>query len=328
MIKEAGAAIIRVATRTYVQRAPWWRGKEFAAHLFHRYVAGRTYRRIVRTRFGDRMELHLPDLVSGAIYLEGQWEPDITQYIRANLAPGDIFVDVGANIGYYTLIASRLVGARGKVYAIEASPKIYARLMRNIEINNRTNITTLNAAASDKKGELPIFFGGKWNWGHTTTVKSLGEKEGLQFETMVGADRLDQLIGPELLAARLIKIDVEGAEARVLAPLVESLMKFNHRTEWLVEFNPSYSNGGQSDIDMTYWAFRRANYNCYKISDNYATEMTVTKTKQFELRLLNEPPSARCDVLMTRMAVSNIAASTGPVGADERDPNQNDDSNQ
>jgi hypothetical protein len=131
---------------------------------------------------------------------------------------------------------------------------------------------------------------------------------------MVGADRLDQLIGPELLSARLIKIDVEGAEATVLAPLTESLLKFSDRTEWLVEFNPSYSNGGQTDIDMTYWAFRRANYNCYLISDNYATEMTVTKAKPFELRLLNEPPRARSDVLMTRMAVSHIAASAGSVG--------------
>src|SRR5579884_3640099 len=107
--KQIAAAALRVATRTYVRHAPWRAGKDVAFDLFNRHVNWRGHRTVARTRWGDLMHLSLPDAVQSTIYMTGCWEPVITQYIRSELKSGDIFVDCGANVGYYSLLASRLV---------------------------------------------------------------------------------------------------------------------------------------------------------------------------------------------------------------------------
>ena len=62
----------------------------------------------------------------------GVWEPVITKYVADNLREGDVFIDVGADMGYYTILASRCVGASGKVFAVEASGGTYAKLLKNM----------------------------------------------------------------------------------------------------------------------------------------------------------------------------------------------------
>src|SRR6266545_4932566 len=69
---------------------------------------------------GVRLLVETDDLIQGYIYLFGVWEPNITDWIRRTLLPGDTFVDVGSNIGYYSTLAARLVGSAGSVVAIDA----------------------------------------------------------------------------------------------------------------------------------------------------------------------------------------------------------------
>ena len=151
MLKRMIVGVIRPTARAYIRYAPWSGGKSAVYDFFDRHIAGRQYRARVRTLFAGPMELCIPDLISTTIYLTGRWEPLITRYIRANLKRGDTFVDVGANIGYYDLIASRIVAQTGRVFAIEASPSIYSRLVRNLALNNCTNITAIHAAAQSSK---------------------------------------------------------------------------------------------------------------------------------------------------------------------------------
>jgi FkbM family methyltransferase len=227
-VRKALALGIRPAARAYVQGVPWSFGKVRLYQLCDRYISWMPYQTTVHTRFGDRMEVELPDLLSRTIYMTGRWEPLITEYIRTSLKQGDTFVDVGANIGYYSLVASRIVGSHGKVIAVEASPTNYERMLRNLSLNGARNVRTINAAAAGCRGELPLYFGPPHNRGHSTTVTSLANQEGLQLEKMVPADTLDQLIGKDdLMRARLIKIDVEGAERTVLAPVFSSLRDFS-----------------------------------------------------------------------------------------------------
>src|SRR5262245_25225023 len=127
--------VVRRSTRAYIEYAPWSAGKVLALRVYNRYVGRRPHCTTIRTRWGDQLEVTLPDLISGVISATGQWEPAITQYVRTRLRAGDTFIDVGANIGYFTLLASRLVGPTGHVYAIEASPSIYQRLTRNVGLN-------------------------------------------------------------------------------------------------------------------------------------------------------------------------------------------------
>jgi FkbM family methyltransferase len=296
------ALALRPAARVYIQRAPWRRGKRAVFDFFDKHIAWRTQHATVRTLCADLMELWMPDLVSSTIYLTGQWEPLITRYIRSNLKCGDTFIDVGANIGYYDLLASRIVASTGRVFAIEASPSIYSRLVRNIKLNACSNVTAIHAAASETRGEVSIFSGPRTNLGHSTTIAALAEKEGLKLESRVPADTLSALVGTQNLRnARFIKIDVEGAECSVLSPLFDSLGEFSPSTEWLLELSPEFSAGGQDDVERIFSAFASQGYAAYSIQNKYDAQFLLNPPADVNLvRLTTTPSGGVCDVLMTR----------------------------
>jgi FkbM family methyltransferase len=247
------------------------------------------------------MEVTPPDLVSSAIYLTGRWEPVVTKYIRKYLKPSDVFIDCGANIGYYTLIASRIVGLNGKVFSIEASDRIYKRMVRNLHLNGCRNVVAIHAAASGEEGELSTYLAPEWNLGHSTTVETLAYKEGMVFETKVRANTLENLVGSSnLRAARIIKLDVEGAERTVLAPLFKSLDQFSPDTEWLIELSPGFSPGGQDDVNKIFGAFCDAGYTGYQIPNVYEMQFILSPPANPVFVQLNEPPTELCDVLMSR----------------------------
>jgi FkbM family methyltransferase len=136
-----------------------------------------------------------------------------------NTKQGDIVVDVGAHIGKYTLIASKRVGANGKVIAIEAHPGNYDMLNRNIKLNGLTNVTTLNYAVYSKESKVKLFLPGeKSNHSiYNTLLPSRATDEGKFVE--VTADTLDNLLqknGISHAEVNWLKIDVEGAELEVI----------------------------------------------------------------------------------------------------------------
>jgi FkbM family methyltransferase len=298
MLKSAAISVIRGVTRFYVRHMPWVAGKAAAIEVFRRQVAWRPYRTIDRLHSGDRMHLEMPDFVAGMIYVTGTWEPVISEYICSRLAPGDLFVDLGANIGYYSLLASRLVGPEGRVVSIEASPSTFRKLCANIKLNGRSNIEPINAAVSDGPGELPIYLGNPENLGHSTTLANVGSAEGMKLEATVRADSMESLVGSDLWGARFIKVDVEGAEAIVLSPLFSKLAAFSARTQWLIELTPDIYPNGQADVDLIYNAFRDAGYSCMRIPNGYSPRQYIEH--RGPLVALNSPPTSHCDVVMLR----------------------------
>jgi FkbM family methyltransferase len=142
-------------------------------------------------------------------------EDVIIEYFRPK--EGDIVIDIGAHIGRYTIIASKRVGANGKVVAIEANPSNFEMLNRNIKVNQLTNIISLNNAVYSKETKLKLYLPGE-ELGHTTynTVMSDRAKNEDKF-VEVSANTLDYLLQlKEITDVNWIKIDVEGAEFEVL----------------------------------------------------------------------------------------------------------------
>jgi len=137
----------------------------------------------------------------------GTYERDKQQAIASFLRPGDCFLDVGANAGFYTLLGARLVGPAGQVVAFEPLPQNQHKLQRHLSLNQLSNVTVIQAAVCDQDGRAAFQIGAADECGGLATS---GE---LEVETV----SLDQLWKTERLRApRLIKIDVEGAEERVL----------------------------------------------------------------------------------------------------------------
>lgn len=149
------------------------------------------------------------------------------RFIRSVIKRGDVFVDVGANVGKYTVPIAKAVGPEGVVVAVEPSPA-YKILEKNIELNCLTNVIVFNKAAYSEKKLLDLHY-----IPQRSTLSSLYNQSGEGVCLKVDAEPLDVMIGEAGLLGRkikLIKIDVEGAEVDVILGAKALLSK----TEYLV----------------------------------------------------------------------------------------------
>jgi FkbM family methyltransferase len=153
-------------------------------------------------------------------------EDEIIEYFTPK--QGDIVIDIGANIGRYTLIASKRVGTNGKVVAIEAHPGNFEMLNRNIKLNRLTNIISLNHAVYSKETKVKLYVPGEesGNTIYNTLISDRATNEEKFVE--VNANTLDYLLqskGIKQEEVNWIKIDVEGAEFEVLKGAANILSK-------------------------------------------------------------------------------------------------------
>jgi FkbM family methyltransferase len=140
---------------------------------------------------------------------KGEWEPRTLARFAELVRPGDTVVDVGAHFGIYALLASKLAGARGRVVAFEPDPVSRAQLVRNLEGAGTANVEVRAEAVSDTAGRARL---GAEALGMGSS--SLGDRDdGVEVETVTLAGFCERsAIEPDVL-----KIDVEGGEAAVLA---------------------------------------------------------------------------------------------------------------
>lgn len=167
-----------------------------------------------------------------AIARDRQYEPHLTRQLRALLGPGSVFVDVGANIGFFTLLAAARVGPKGRVHAFEARADNLSLLRRSVEDNGFANVEVHQCAVSDRAGNLAFFASGTWY----SNGRIVGDDEaGSERLPRVRAVTLDQVLANEP-RVDVIKMDIEGAEARALAGMRGLLRR--HRPVLLTEFSP------------------------------------------------------------------------------------------
>lgn len=147
-------------------------------------------------------------------YLLGTSEPDEQALLAEHLGSGDVFYDIGANVGVFSTIAARLVGTTGRVYAFEPHPESSASAERNAELNEFANVTVLTTAVSDANGKMTLSLSGK------SANHRLGEGSGIEVDVVA----LDHWIRREKARPpTLVMIDVEGAELNVLDGMQETL---------------------------------------------------------------------------------------------------------
>jgi FkbM family methyltransferase len=148
-------------------------------------------------------------------WLSGRVEPEVQATLVDRLYPGATFVDVGASVGFFTLLASRLVGAEGSVIAFEPQPDAVASLRRNADLNEFAMVEAVEAAVGARAGQAALRGLGQ----ATARVVPEGDGHALPVETTT----LDDHFARSPRAPAVVKIDVEGNERDVLAGMTRLL---------------------------------------------------------------------------------------------------------
>ena len=189
---------------------------------------------IVRTECrGHEMYLDLTDVeVSRSLVSLGSWEEHETRIFSAAVKEGMVVVDIGANIGHYTLEAARRVGEKGKVLAFEPEPHNFSLLCRNVEANRYRNVIPVQKALSNRSGAARLTLSAGNLGGHH--LKNSGEHGE---DVAVSMVTLDEFLLDEPRPINVIKMDAEGAEMGILEGM-KGVLEANPDLILFTEFSP------------------------------------------------------------------------------------------
>jgi len=218
------------------------------------------------------------DILSYNLAQDRPWEPEETELFRSLLREGMDVVDVGAHIGYYSILASGGVGPSGRVFAFEPSPGNFALLTKNLESNGCTNTRALPTAVAETAGSVELHLDPSNTGGHTL-VAPRGSGKSVQVESI----DLDGWLQREAVRPALVKIDVEGAEWGVLAGLRRTLTESAELT-LVMEFFPARIRQGGRDPGEV---------------------LELLADCGFDYRIVGSAPEADADAALTEMIQEN-----------------------
>lgn len=188
------------------------------------------------------MMLDLSDRVQRYMYYCGEYEPRESRFVSRFLREGDVFLDVGAHIGYYSILAARRVGPTGKVFAFEPVPANVARLRENVRLNDLRNIQVMERAVASRSGVARLFIPevqGESGWASFFRDGSPVSVETVSIDEFVRAAAIQRI--------RLVKIDTEGAELEVLRGMTGT-MSTAFSPAILLEVNPAALGVAKSTV--------------------------------------------------------------------------------
>ncbi len=197
----------------------------------------------VRDGHGHLLELPPDDYLG--LRLTGVYEPEVTAFFRRSARPGDTALDLGAHVGYFTLLLAKLVGPRGRVVAFEPHPENFALLSKNVRENGYGNVSLYQAAVAERSGR---------GWLLSEPSSSFCHRLG-QAPTDPSAIEVDTVALDEELAGlagtiRWVKMDVEGAEVAALRGM-ERVIQSSRPLSLVVELFPrALARSGSSPQEL------------------------------------------------------------------------------
>jgi FkbM family methyltransferase len=188
-----------------------------------------------------------------AYFMRRWYEADTQSILLTLLRPGDTFIDIGANVGMATLTGAKAVGPSGHVIAFEPNPQVAPILTESVSRNGLGNVTVHSAAFGPQPGRLPFFVPAS-NHGEGSLGTDFGGREGRKIDV--------EVVGPaslaELTRCEMVKIDVEGFEAKVIAGLTDLIQRFQPAI--VTEVEPIHLNRCGSSVAELFALFARLDY--------------------------------------------------------------------
>jgi FkbM family methyltransferase len=254
---------------------------------------------VVSVAGGGSLRVDTADQIGRVLAISGVWEPNVTAAFTRALGAGDVCVDIGAHIGYFTLLASRLVGPAGHVYAFEPSPANYEALRANLSRNRVENVTAQRVAVGQTVEQALLRDAPGTNTGRATLRDVRPNRAPLDADGVIVDVRPAPELVPErdLHRIRVIKIDVEGYEVEVLRGL-EPVFELGEPLAVFVEFNPQWSvepaAAGYLDELRREHGFR-----LQRLSAGYRLETLFPAAVAAPVDISEVPPH-ECDLLLSR----------------------------
>lgn len=242
-----------------------------------RFAIARAYLRLVgaagRLDFIDDVQGHqmyLDDKDSLGLSVSHITEPTETRLFQRELRPGQTVIDVGANIGYYSLLFARAVGATGRVYAFEPDPTNFAILRQNIDINGYQNITAVRKAAWSSDATLRLYLSAQ-NRGDHQAYASGEDRPTVEIEAI----RLDSFFSTVDRPIDWIKMDIQGAEYHALQGMTQILRRSPCVT-LVTEFWPGGLSRASGDPRAYLHSLRELGFTLYHIHDRDDTLSVIS----------------------------------------------------
>ena len=164
------------------------------------------------------------DHAHAGLIVRGTLEPPVQEALRRLLGPGDVFYDVGANVGFFTLVGARLVGPTGRVVAFEPVPWCARAVQRNIELNDFAHARARAEAVGATDGEARLLVVGEASWSH---LSSTGRHADVREEIDVRVVSIDSLVASGAIPPPdVMKIDTEGAELQAIEGARETIVRY------------------------------------------------------------------------------------------------------
>lgn len=250
--------------------------RTFVYYIMQTFGYIHPYKVNYKTLWGAKMSFYLPE--GGMIYYYGFWEANLTNFFINFLKKGDVFFDVGAHVGYYSILASELVGDIGKVYSFEPTPRTFISLQENASRKN--NIHVYNNAILNEDTTIDFFdYGPKYS-AFNTFKKRTGEEiffKNNVSKISVKTISLDSFCKENTIIPTFIKIDAEGSEYLILGAM-NHLLEEAHP---IVSIEVSNNKEWEDNLTQSFSIFEKYNYDCFEIT----TEGKIKRANPKDTRL-------------------------------------------
>lgn len=301
-VRNRAPLLIARIVRLYLRYAPGTVLKETLARYLNPVLRRMRLEFVATTSDGKKVSGNTHDLIQRYLYMFGVWEPELTCWLKKHLVPGDVFIDIGANIGYFTLLGSKLVGAKGEVIAIEPSPIAFSALAANVSANSQWNIRLVQMAVSDRRAQLVLNQLRSDNLGATTHLPLVAAPH-RQFA--VAADSISNIVTTrELSLARVIKIDVEGSEPSILRELATFAGRLHPNVAIVVEIDPELIAMQGTTVDVVLAPLVSAGFCTYWIPNDYSPAFYARRSARGVAPRWSGAIRKKIDLILSRIDAS------------------------
>jgi len=198
-------------------------------------LAKRLFKLTSRVSSGPAKGLRFDPGPATSGFVSGIYETPVQEAVASLVHQGDVFYDIGANIGFFSVLAGRLVSRDGAVYAFEPVSKNAALVEKNASLNDFKNIKVFQIAVSDQTGKSELLLA---SYAGGAVLKDAGVPPDFSGSTFVETSTIDDFLKlQDIRPPDVVKIDVEGAELHVLNGMVETLRKWSPK--FIIEVDDS-----------------------------------------------------------------------------------------